>query len=102
MRLTKRDRRREAELAELVASAFPGMTVEVGHGSRWKRMCVMFRWAGFANLLPEERFHRLVSVIPQDPALEAADREGRPLSTLPPDSPVRLAVLDIAQKVGLI
>jgi CO dehydrogenase maturation factor len=44
----------------------------------------------------------LISVIPQDAAVEAADREGRPLSSLPADSPVRLAVLEIAQKVGLI
>jgi hypothetical protein len=35
-------------------------------------------------------------------AVEAADREGRPMSSLPADSPVRLAVLEIAQKVGLI
>ncbi|MEE9203018.1 MAG: AAA family ATPase [Dehalococcoidia bacterium] len=44
----------------------------------------------------------LISIIPQDPAVEAADRTGRPLSSLPADSPVRLAVLDIAQKVDLI
>jgi CO dehydrogenase nickel-insertion accessory protein CooC1 len=44
----------------------------------------------------------LISIIPSDPAVEAADTEGNPLSSLPADSPVRLSVMEIAQKVGLI
>ena len=56
----------ESELNGLVASAFPTMTVEVAQSDRWNRMCVTFRWAGFTSLLPEERFHRLARVIPED------------------------------------
>jgi CO dehydrogenase maturation factor len=71
------------------------------------RMALIVNRAG-TGLSPEvERLIQesgldLISVIPQDPAVEAADREGRPLSSLPADSPVRLAVLEIAQKVELI
>ncbi|MDP6511348.1 MAG: AAA family ATPase [Dehalococcoidia bacterium] len=44
----------------------------------------------------------LISVIRSDPAVEEADTEGNPLSSLPAVSPVRLSVMEIAQKVGLI
>lgn len=56
----------EFELNEFVASAFPTMTVEVAQSDRWNRTCVTFRWDGFTGLLPEERFHRLARVIPED------------------------------------
>ena len=62
----RRDRQLEAELAEMLAPHFSGMTVEVGHSDQWDRMCVTFRWPGFVTLLPEERFHRLARVIPSD------------------------------------
>ncbi len=52
-------------LRQLVAPAFKGMSVEVGTIARWGRMGVTFRWEGFADLLPEERFHRLTRVIPE-------------------------------------
>jgi hypothetical protein len=64
MTKAKRDRKLEEELAGLVAERFPGVDIHVEHSDRWQRMSVTFRWAGFANLLPEERFHRLQSVIP--------------------------------------
>ncbi len=54
----------EAELRASLTPKFPGMTIEVAHGDRWKRMCVTFRWSGFAELLPEERFHSLVEMVP--------------------------------------
>ncbi len=66
MQLTKRDSRLEAELAAIVSKTFPDMSVAVGRSDRWKRPCVLFRWFGFADLLPEERFHRLVGAIPED------------------------------------
>ncbi len=55
----------QQELAALVETKFPGMTVDVGHSARWDRPCVTFSWDGFANLLPEERYHRLATVIPE-------------------------------------
>ena len=58
------NRRLEMKLVALVARQFPGMTVKVENSERWGRMCVTFQWAGFADLLPEERFQRLVGVIP--------------------------------------
>ncbi len=61
----KDNRKLEAELTESVEAKLPGVTVEVGLSERWKRMCVTFRWTGFAGLLPEERFQRLVRVIPE-------------------------------------
>ncbi len=62
----KRDEKLEAELQAILAPAFSGMTVEVSHSPRWNRMCGTFCWPGFTNLLPEERFHRLVRAIPMD------------------------------------
>ncbi len=59
-----RDKTVENELIEMLSDGFPGITVEVVHSERWNRMSVIFRWSGFADLLPEERFQRLVSVIP--------------------------------------
>lgn len=60
-----RDKTVENELIEMLSDGFPGIAVEVVHSERWNRMSVIFRWSGFANLLPEERFQRLVSVIPE-------------------------------------
>ena len=59
------ERRLAADLARLLAPRFPGIAVQVGEHERWDRPCVTFRWAGFADLLPEERFHRLVRAIPE-------------------------------------
>ncbi|RME36294.1 MAG: hypothetical protein D6788_11885 [Planctomycetota bacterium] len=55
----------EADLSALLADRFPGMEITVGHSERWNAPCVTFRWAGFAELLPEERFQRLATVIPE-------------------------------------
>jgi hypothetical protein len=55
----------EADLAELLAPGFPGIAIEVGENERWDRPCVTFRWTGFSELLPEERFHRLTGAIPE-------------------------------------
>lgn len=64
MTTAKRDRELEGELAALTAERFPGIDIRIEHSDRWQRMSVTFRWAGFGDLLPEERFHRLQSVIP--------------------------------------
>ena len=63
MATEKQDRKLEMDLVALLARSFPGMTVEARHSKRWDRMCLTFRWAGFADLLPEERFQRLLAVI---------------------------------------
>lgn len=54
----------EAELGAIFTPKFPGMTIDVSRNDRWGRMCVTFRWSGFAGLLPEERFHWLVDMVP--------------------------------------
>lgn len=56
----------ESDLADMLGELFPDITVDIGLSKRWDRVCVTFRWGGFAGLLPEERFHRLVGVIPED------------------------------------
>lgn len=58
-------RRLGTDLTRLLAEGFPGMVVEVGANERWDRPCIKFCWSGFAGLLPEERFHRLVGAIPE-------------------------------------
>ena len=63
MATEKQDRKLEMGLVAMLAKSFPGMTVEARHAKRWDRMCLTFRWAGFAGLLPEERFQRLQGVI---------------------------------------
>ncbi len=60
-----RYRKLVADLTALLEPGFPGIAVEVEHSDRWDRMCVTFRWPGFADLLAEERFHRLVAAIPE-------------------------------------
>ena len=64
MKGRQEDRRLEKDLADMLKKPFPGVTVAVEHSRRWSRNCVMFCWSGFAGLLPEERFHRVVRVIP--------------------------------------
>ncbi len=59
------NRKLEMKLVALVARQFPGMTVNVEHSERWERMSATFCWPGFADLLPEERFQRLMGVIPE-------------------------------------
>jgi len=61
-----RDKDVASELTAMLSASFPGITVEAGHSERWDRMCVTFRWAGFAGLLAEERFQRLARLIPDD------------------------------------
>lgn len=63
---TRADNELSTELTALLAARFEGVAVEVSHSERWNRPCVTFRWAGFAALLPEERYHRLIQVIPAD------------------------------------
>lgn len=52
------------KLQSIIQDRFPGMSVEIGHSKRWDRPCVTFTSSIFDGLLPEERFHRLVGVIP--------------------------------------
>lgn len=66
MKLQGRNRALERQVTSLLAKAFPGLSVEIGHAARWDRTCIAFRWEGFGALLPEERFHRLVSAIPDE------------------------------------
>ena len=53
-----------AELFAVLVPAYPGITVAVGTNERWNRPCITVRWAGFADLLPEERFQRLIKELP--------------------------------------
>jgi len=55
----------ERELRAMLAPAFDGITIEIAHAPRWNRMAATFTWPGFNGLLPEERFHRLMTVIPE-------------------------------------
>ncbi len=66
MKRTRENERLEAELRAILSPKYPKMTVEVAHSDRWDRVCITFRWSGFAGLLPEERFQRLASAIPED------------------------------------
>jgi len=66
MKRTRGNELLEAELRAILDPKYPDMTVEVAHNNRWNRMCATFRWAGFAGLLPEERFQRLATAIPED------------------------------------
>jgi hypothetical protein len=54
------------ELTSLLSKTYPDIEVEVSLASRWNRPCVTFRSEGFASLLPEERFHRLLRLLPAD------------------------------------
>jgi len=56
----------ESELRAMLGAAFDGMTIEAGHSPRWRRMQLVLRWEGFAGLLPEERFRKIMQVIPAD------------------------------------
>ena len=56
----------EAELTAMLLPHLPGARVRVDHSERWDRPCATFRWNGFLGLLPEERFHRLVQMIPEE------------------------------------
>jgi len=66
MATARRENELEVELAAMLTPSFEGIEVEVGHAERWDRVCVAFRWPGFEDLLPEERFHRLSRVIPTE------------------------------------
>ena len=41
----------------------------------------------------------LLARIPEDPAVQDADLEGRPLVSIPPDAPSRRAVADLSTKI---
>jgi len=60
------DKTLENELSAMLADAFGGMKVRVGHSDRWDRMCATFTWKGFGGLLTEERFARLTRAIPEE------------------------------------
>jgi len=53
-----------SKVSAALAETYPGVTVEVGRIERWDRPCITVRWAGFADLLPEERFQRVVKALP--------------------------------------
>lgn len=64
------DKQVAAELKEMLSPSHPGIEVEIAQHPRWQRRCVTFRWPGFAELLPEERFYRLVRMIPENYRVE--------------------------------
>jgi hypothetical protein len=86
MRLTDRDHGLEAQLLAMVQPSLDGITVEAGYAARWKRKCVLFRWKGFDRLLPEERFQRLCTMIPED--FRESRLAGFVWLELAPDEPV--------------
>lgn len=70
MATAKTDKKLVTDLQELLAEHLPGVQVSVEHSDRWNRMCVTFVWSEFKNLLPEERFRRLLTHIPERFAAE--------------------------------
>ena len=56
----------QKKLMAALAKKFPDISVDVEHSARWNRPCVTFRSSTFRDLLPEERFHRLVAALPAD------------------------------------
>ncbi len=60
------DKTLAADLTQAVRAVFSDMTVTVELSERWNRPCATFTWAAFEGLLPEERFHKLVAVIPRE------------------------------------
>ncbi len=56
----------ERVLKELLAPAMPGAGVEVQPPSRWRKPVVVVRWDGFAGLLAEQRFRRVMQRIPTE------------------------------------
>ncbi len=53
-----------ADLLALLAKTCPGIDISLGHSDRWNRPYIEFRWEGFAGLLPEERFRRIMGPLP--------------------------------------
>ncbi|MCH7720923.1 MAG: hypothetical protein IH988_08030 [Planctomycetes bacterium] len=53
-----------ADLLALLVKTCPGIDITLGHSERWNRPCIEFRWDGFARLLPEERFRRIMGPLP--------------------------------------
>jgi CO dehydrogenase maturation factor len=53
------------------------------------------------ELIAEAELDLLVT-IPEDPNMAPLETAGRPLTELPPDSPLRTAVADIATKTSLL
>ncbi|MCK9593407.1 MAG: AAA family ATPase [Methanoregula sp.] len=45
---------------------------------------------------------KLITIIPHDPQVEAADLAATPVSQIPSDSPARVAILDLAHKIRYI
>lgn len=54
----------QRDLTVILTAKFSAIEIEVAHSAKWNRPCVTFTSPDFADLLPEERFHRLVAVIP--------------------------------------
>jgi hypothetical protein len=56
----------EQELHKFLDPHCPGIKITVALSPRWKRLCLEFRWNGFANLLPEERFRLMAKHVPPE------------------------------------
>jgi hypothetical protein len=61
-----RDKSLAKDLAEMLRGTYPDIEVTVEHSTRWGRMSASFRCAAFEGLLPEERYERLLRIIPEE------------------------------------
>ena len=52
------------DLIALLGKTCPGIDISIRHSDRWNRSAIEFRWEGFAGLLPEERFRRIMGALP--------------------------------------
>ncbi|MFQ5490989.1 MAG: hypothetical protein ACE5GE_09735 [Phycisphaerae bacterium] len=53
-------------LGEFFEPVLPGVEIDVAHSSRWGRVVVTVRHGDFARWLPEQRFKKLVQLIPPE------------------------------------
>jgi len=56
----------QEDLTDFLSTPCPGIAVEVSHSKRWDRLCLTFRWEGFADLLLEERFRLIAKRLPEN------------------------------------
>jgi len=64
-----RTKRQKLQLAKIIREylepVLKGVKVEVSSSARWERPVVMVRWAGFSDLLAEQRFRRVIRCFPK-------------------------------------
>jgi len=62
----KHHRAIEQTLRDLLGPSFAGIEIGVSHSKRWNRPMVVARWEGFDGLMAEQRFERIMRVIPAE------------------------------------